>query len=62
MIIKNNVSDKHKELLKIRKALFKNWVPMDLILLDISEFNRKKNVFGTVQHEIESKGVKLYGQ
>ncbi|MFA5879676.1 MAG: nucleotidyltransferase domain-containing protein [Candidatus Margulisiibacteriota bacterium] len=58
-IIKNNVNDKHKELFKIRKALFKNWVPMDLLLMDENEYNTRKSIYGTVQYEIAHKGKKI---
>ena len=32
-IIKDKIHGKHKELFKIRKALFDVWVPLDIILL-----------------------------
>ncbi len=61
-IIKERIIDRHKELLAIRKSLFKVWVPMDLILMKKSEFDKKKEMSGTVQHEINKHGVMLYGQ
>lgn len=59
VIIKNNIRDKHKELFKIRKALFENWVPMDLLLMDEAEYNNRKAVYGTIQYEIAHKGKKI---
>lgn len=42
-IIKDKIKDKHKELFKIRKALFQIWIPMDLILISEKEYHEKKD-------------------
>lgn len=59
-IIKNAVKDKHKELLAIRKALFENYVPMDLLMMNEEQYQSGINVRGTVQYEINKFGIKVY--
>jgi len=59
-IIKEKIQDKHKELLNIRKALFQNGVPMDLIMMNERQYLSRINVKGTVQYEINKHGLKVY--
>lgn len=59
-IIKDNVEDKHKELFKIRKQLFDVEIPLDLLLLNNAMFEKRKNIWGTIQYEISHNGVKVY--
>ena len=59
-VIKDKIKDKHKELYEIRKALFSDWIPLEIILLEEKSYEEKKNIWGTIQYEIYKKGVKLY--
>lgn len=59
-IIKNNVNDKIRELVKVRGALRGTGWPMDLLLMSAEELERRKDVWGTIQYEIDKKGKMLY--
>ena len=59
-IIKDKVRDYHKLLFKIRKSLFHQGIPLDLILLQDKEYEEKKYIWGTIHYEININGLKLY--
>ena len=58
-IIKSKITNKHQELLQIRKALFDMWIPMDLLIMNEKEYTDKKVIYGTIQYEIANKGQQL---
>jgi len=59
-IIKDKITERHKDLFKIRNALFHIRIPMDLILISEKEYNERKDIWGTIHYEIKNNGVKLY--
>lgn len=59
-IIKNNVKDKHKELLEVKRKLFNIGIPLDILLLNQQSFKKRQDVWGTIQYEIVHNGVKVY--
>lgn len=59
-VIKDGVKDKSSEFIKIRKILGRTIVPLDILIFTREEFNRRKDIWGTVQHEIDKKGKVLY--
>lgn len=59
-IIKDAIQDKSKEYIEIRKMLDDILVPMDIIFFNNKEYNKRKDIFGTVQYEIDKKGVVIY--
>jgi predicted nucleotidyltransferase len=61
-IIKDRIENKHKELFEIRKKLFSNWIPLDLVMLEEKDYLNRKDVWGTIQYEIDKTGVELYGR
>ncbi|MBI5399402.1 nucleotidyltransferase domain-containing protein [Candidatus Saganbacteria bacterium] len=61
-IIKNEIADKHQLLLKAKKSLFNIGVPIDLLLFNKVNFNKRSNIWGSIQYEIFNKGIKVYGR
>lgn len=59
-IVDNKFTDKSDEFIKIRKALGRSIVPLDILIFNPIEFEKRKNILGTVQYEIDKKGVILY--
>lgn len=59
-IVKDNVKDKHKELLEVKRKLFNIGIPMDILLLNQESFLRRQNIWGTIQYEIVHNGIKVY--
>jgi len=59
-IIKKEVKDKSKEYIKIRRVLSHMILPMDILILNEDEFEKRKDIFGAVQYEINKKGIILY--
>lgn len=59
-IVKDKVDDKHEELLKAKKGLFKIGIPLDILLFSSANLFKRKNVWGSVQYEICHKGKKVY--
>lgn len=59
-VIEDRVADKSEEFIKIRRLLGDFIVPMDILVFEKEEFEKRKNVWGTVQYEIDKKGVVLY--
>lgn len=59
-VIEDKAADKTKQYVKIRKALMGIVWPMDILLMDSGEFGRRKDIWGTVQYEIDKKGIILY--
>lgn len=59
-IIKNNVKNKIDELADLRLALTEFPFAFDLMMLSEEEFNNRKNIWWTIQGQIQKKGKKLY--
>ncbi|OGB87631.1 hypothetical protein A3J44_06190 [candidate division WOR-1 bacterium RIFCSPHIGHO2_02_FULL_45_12] len=59
-VVQDQIPDKSAEFIRIRKILGRVIYPLDLILLGNDEFNRRKEIWGTVQYEIDKKGKVLY--
>ncbi|MFH1541860.1 MAG: nucleotidyltransferase domain-containing protein [bacterium] len=59
-VIKNGFKDKSEEFVKIRKILGRTIVPLDVLIFNQEEFNRRKDIWGTVQYEIDKNGEVLY--
>ncbi|OGC22828.1 hypothetical protein A2291_08585 [candidate division WOR-1 bacterium RIFOXYB2_FULL_42_35] len=59
-IINDNMRDKSEDFIKIRKILGDFIQPIDLLLFNKDEFNKRKEIWGTVQYEIDKKGKVLY--
>ncbi len=59
-VINDRVEDKSQEFIKIRKALGSFISPMDILILNKDEFEKRKDIWGTVQYEIDKKGIVLY--
>ena len=59
-VIKENFADKSAEFVKIRKILGATLMPLDILIFSGSEYDRRKNIWGTVQYEIDKKGKVLY--
>lgn len=59
-IIKDDIEDKSKEYIKTRKILGDVLIPMDIIFFNNNEYDKRKDIFGTVQYEIDKKGIVLY--
>ena len=59
-IIQDKVKDKSDEFVKIRRLLGDVIYPLDILILSKDEYEKRKDVFGTVQYEINKKGKVLY--
>lgn len=59
-IVKDKVGNKHEELLKAKKGLFKIGIPLDILLFSSANLHKRKNIWGSVQYEICNKGKKIY--
>jgi len=59
-VIKDDIVDKSDEFIKIRKILGRTILPLDILIFKKDEFDRRRNIWGTVQYEIETKGKVLY--
>lgn len=59
-IIKDHIEDRMKDSVAIRKVIGSNLIPLDIVVLGMDEFNRRKDIWGTVQYEIDKKGKVLY--
>ena len=59
-VIKNGLQDKQKELSKIKKNIFGVAIPVDILLFEEKTFNKRKNVWGSVQYEISHNGKLVY--
>lgn len=60
-IIKDGVKNKHEELLRVKRNIFKLGLPTDILLLSRKRFADRRDIWGTVQYEIFHKGRKVYG-
>ncbi len=58
-IIKDNIENKLDESYQIRKRLFSDYHPIDLVFLKKSDFEKRKTDFGTIYYEIANKGMKI---
>lgn len=59
-IIQDQIKDKSDEFIKIRRLLGDVIYPLDIIILNRDEYEKRKDIFGTVQYEIDKKGKVLY--
>lgn len=59
-IIEDRIKDKSAEFIKIRKLLGDFILPMDIVILGKEEYEKRKDIWGTVQFEIDKKGIVLY--
>jgi len=59
-IIKNGLQDKQKELSKIKKTIFGLAIPVDILLFEEAAFDKRKNIWGSVQYEISRNGKVVY--
>jgi predicted nucleotidyltransferase len=59
-VIKENIGNKSDEFVKIRKILGRTVIPLDILIFTREEFNRRKDIWGTVQYEIDKNGKLLY--
>lgn len=59
-IIKNDYKNKQEELLKLKKNIFHIGIPVDVLLFKEAAFNKRKNLWGSVQYEISHNGKVLY--
>ncbi|MFA6548860.1 MAG: nucleotidyltransferase domain-containing protein [Candidatus Margulisiibacteriota bacterium] len=59
-VIQDNIKDKSDEFIKIRRLLGDVIYPLDIIILNRDEYEKRKDIFGTVQYEIDKKGKVLY--
>ncbi len=59
-VIKNGIKDKPGEIVKIRKILGNSPWPIDMLIFNSEEFARRRDIFGTVQYEIDKNGRVLY--
>lgn len=59
-IIKNDVKNKIDELVDIRLALTEFPFGFDLMMFSEEEFNNRKNIWWTIQGQIQLSGKKLY--
>ena len=59
-IINDRAQDKSQDFIKIRKILGDSILPMDILFFTREEFNKRKDIWGTVQYEIDKKGVVLH--
>ena len=59
-IIKDDVANKHQLLLKAKKSLFNIGIPIDLLLFNKEKFDKRRNIWGSIQYEIFHNGLKVY--
>ncbi|MFH1386255.1 MAG: nucleotidyltransferase domain-containing protein [bacterium] len=59
-VIKDRVDDKGAELVRIHQAIRDVNVPTDILLFVPKDFEKRKDIWGTVQYEIDKKGVVVY--
>ncbi|OGC43342.1 hypothetical protein A2548_03195 [candidate division WOR-1 bacterium RIFOXYD2_FULL_41_8] len=59
-VINDNVRDKSQEFIKIRKLLGNFIQPIDILFFSEAEFKKRKDIWGTIQYEIDKKGKILY--
>src|SRR3989338_4798217 len=59
-VIKEDINNKSEEFIKLRKILGRTIMPLDILFFTKDEFDRRKNIWGTVHYEIDKKGKILY--
>lgn len=59
-IIEDSVANKNEEFIRVRHLLKDIIMPMDIIILNKDEFEKRKDIWGTVQYEIDKKGIIVY--
>lgn len=59
-VVQDQVADRIAEAIKIREVIGFNLIPMDILVMTRDEYDRRKDIFGTVQYEIDKKGTILY--
>lgn len=59
-IITEGIQNKSDEFIKIRRILGRTLLPLDVLIFTKEEFDRRSNIWGTVQYEIDKKGLVLY--
>jgi len=59
-VINDNIKNKSEEFIKLRKIIGRTILPLDILILTRKEFERRKDIWGTVQYEIDKKGKVLY--
>lgn len=59
-VIKDDISNEEAETFEIRKKMIETgYVPLDLVFLDRTQFQKRKHKLGSLYYEIEKKGIKL---
>ncbi|MCX5751913.1 MAG: nucleotidyltransferase domain-containing protein [Candidatus Saganbacteria bacterium] len=59
-VINNEIKDKSQEFIRIRKLLKDFIQPIDILFFSEDEFKKRKDIWGTIQYEIDKKGKILY--
>ena len=59
-IIRDRVDNEVLETAKIRGALFHVPLALDFVMVSLSDFEKKKSIWWTMEGQVYSKGVNLY--
>ncbi|MBI5701418.1 nucleotidyltransferase domain-containing protein [Candidatus Saganbacteria bacterium] len=59
-VVKDYIQDRTMDSVAIRKIIGKNLIPFDIVVLGRDEYDSRKNIWGTLQYEIDKKGIVLY--
>ncbi|MGL5356646.1 MAG: nucleotidyltransferase domain-containing protein [Cetobacterium sp.] len=62
LLLNNGIHEKRQILKKIRKSLLLEYkYPLDLLIYTSDEFKLRSQLEITFEHEIEEKGIRIYG-
>lgn len=59
-VIKERVDSIPDEYIKARRSIKNTFLPIDMLFFDQVKFDKRKDIWGTVQYEIDKKGVVVY--
>jgi len=59
-LIDNRQGPKEEKIMEMRRITKKYLLPIDFLVFNASEFERRKDIYGTIQYEINKNGIKLY--
>jgi len=61
LIIKDNINNKRKELVEIKKGLISKDYSLDILLYSKEEYNQKLKEGWSILENIQNKGIAYYG-
>jgi len=59
-VISEKVASQSEEAVRVRKIMGKILFPVDILVFSRENFDKRKDIWGTIQYEVDKKGKILY--